>query len=152
MNRQQILETAITIITKDRAAVHGAPEDSFRRIADYWGVWLGRPISTTDVAAMMALMKMARIQGNPGHLDSAVDLAGYIAILGELQGEPEPPVTEVDDENDFVIGDVVVHETYGRGKVEEKRPASVKSGCTIRVRFETSFVNVWCYSSKLSKL
>jgi hypothetical protein len=33
---------------------------------------------------MMALMKLARMKANPAHVDSAVDLAGYAAIGGEI--------------------------------------------------------------------
>jgi hypothetical protein len=36
---------------------------------------------------MMALMKLARMKANPAHVDSAVDLAGYAAIGGEIGSE-----------------------------------------------------------------
>jgi hypothetical protein len=34
---------------------------------------------------MMTLFKIARIKGNPTHVDSYVDAAGYLAIAGEIQ-------------------------------------------------------------------
>jgi len=40
-----------------------------------------------DVAAMMALMKLGRIAGNPAHMDSWIDLAGYSACGGEIAGK-----------------------------------------------------------------
>jgi hypothetical protein len=38
-----------------------------------------------DVAMMMTLFKIARIKGNPDHIDSYIDAAGYLAIAGEIQ-------------------------------------------------------------------
>ena len=88
MNREQILSTAIQYVTKDRAATHGDAEDSFDNIADLWSWWMdGRErcvFNGLDVAMMMVFFKLARIKGNPGHLDSFVDGAGYLAIAGEI--------------------------------------------------------------------
>jgi hypothetical protein len=38
-----------------------------------------------DIAMMLTLFKIARIKGNPDHVDSYVDAAGYLAIAGEIQ-------------------------------------------------------------------
>jgi hypothetical protein len=38
---------------------------------------------TADVAAMLALLKIARLQQSPNHRDSWVDLAGYAACGAE---------------------------------------------------------------------
>jgi len=46
-----------------------------------------------DVALMMALLKIARLKGNPIHGDSWVDLAGYAACgaeSSELIRVPDP--------------------------------------------------------------
>jgi hypothetical protein len=89
MNREQILSTATQYITKDRAATHGNAEDTFSNIGDLWGWWMeGREIPTFndfDVAIMMTLFKIARIKGNPDHIDSYIDGAGYLALAGEIQ-------------------------------------------------------------------
>ena len=88
MNRVSILEHASDIITNDRAQTHGQDaEDSFGRIAAYWSAHLDHPVSATDVCAMMTLLKLARISGNPKHLDSWVDACGYAAIGGELSSD-----------------------------------------------------------------
>ena len=84
MKRQDILDTAKHIITLDRAATHGGAEDSFGTIAKMWSAYLGRDIAEHDVCAMMVLLKVARIKGNPTHLDSWLDSAGYAAIGGEI--------------------------------------------------------------------
>ena len=91
MNRADILATAAEYVTKDRHATHGAAEDSFNAIAGVWGWWLSTrtsgPLTAYDVACMMALFKLARMAGNPAHIDSATDLAGYAALAGEIATE-----------------------------------------------------------------
>ncbi|MFB2530698.1 DUF6378 domain-containing protein [Paracoccus sp. p3-h83] len=82
--RADILDTARDYVTRDRAATHGRPEDTFALIAAYWSAHLGVTISAVDVAVMMALLKVARIRANPGHVDNWVDGAGYLACGGEL--------------------------------------------------------------------
>ena len=88
MNREEILSTASQYITEDRAATHGDAEDNFENVADLWAWWTdGRDMGAFDgfdVAIMMTLFKIARIKGNPCHVDSYVDAAGYLAIAGEL--------------------------------------------------------------------
>ena len=70
----------------DRATDHGDMEDNFQRIALYWNAHLGLIdfIKTEDVAAMMALLKIARIHSNPTHIDNWVDACGYMACGGEV--------------------------------------------------------------------
>jgi hypothetical protein len=89
MNREEILQTASQYITKDRDATHGDAEDNFDNVADLWSWWMhGREICTVngfDVAMMMTLFKIARIKGNPDHVDSYVDANGYLALAGEIQ-------------------------------------------------------------------
>ena len=86
MKRDEILDTAKKYVTKDRAAEHGDMEDNFQRIAAYWNAHLGLVdfIKTEDVAAMMALLKIARIHSNPTHIDNWVDACGYLACGGEV--------------------------------------------------------------------
>ncbi len=84
MTRKEILDTATSHVTKDRAATHGEAEDSFGLIGSLWGVYLNHPVSAYDVALMMALLKIARARMNPDHLDSVIDGAGYLACAGEL--------------------------------------------------------------------
>lgn len=82
MNRKQCLEAAQACVLKNRDDIYGSPEDSFAQIAALWSAYLGtdaRTLEPHDVAAMMALLKIARICGNPTHADSWVDLAGYAA-------------------------------------------------------------------------
>lgn len=86
MKRTEILDTAREYVTKDRAATHGDAEDNFRRIAELWNAYLEpeAAISATDVAAMMALLKIARISSNDSNPDNWIDIAGYAACGGEI--------------------------------------------------------------------
>ena len=74
----------------DRANAYGSPEQSFGRIAEFWTTYLDRDITPADVAAMMSLLKIARIAGGRDGHDSWIDLAGYAACGGELHVDEGP--------------------------------------------------------------
>lgn len=84
MTRAEILDKAKECVCGQREQDYGTPESNFQLIADLWGDYLGRLISPTDVAMMMALLKIARIKNGGGTGDSFVDLAGYAACGGEI--------------------------------------------------------------------
>lgn len=86
MKRIDILKAAEDCVCKDRETDYGSPEDNFQRIADMWSAYLGdREIDSKDVAAMMALLKIARIASGHAKADNWIDLAGYAACGGELE-------------------------------------------------------------------
>lgn len=87
MNRSEILDTAKTYVINDRNDTHGEPENSFGLISAYWSAHLGRNIKPEDVAVMMTLLKLARIQTNSANADNWIDGAGYLACGGELATE-----------------------------------------------------------------
>lgn len=84
MNRKECLEQASKITQGERQENYGTPEDNFKRIADLWSIYLEQDIAPHDVAAMMSLMKIARLMNQPNHQDSWVDLAGYAACGCEI--------------------------------------------------------------------
>lgn len=84
ITRAGVLHAAEKIVTRDRQATHGKPEDSFAQIAQLWSAYLGVPVQPHDVAALMALLKLARIRENPKHADNWIDLAGYAACGAEV--------------------------------------------------------------------
>lgn len=90
MERGEVLATALSYITKDRAATHGDAENSFGVIASYWSTYLKSigmdmgSLAPHDVAAMMILFKMARVGNNPSHSDNWIDTAGYSALGAEM--------------------------------------------------------------------
>lgn len=83
MTRKECLDHAAKAVLTDRNAAYGEPEDSFGVIAALWSRYTGCDISTADVAAMMIILKLARVEGNPRHMDSWVDIAGYAACGAE---------------------------------------------------------------------
>jgi len=84
MERAEILETAMQYVTEDRAASHGDMERNFDLIGRYWSLHLGVTVTSLDVGIMMSLLKVARMQGNPSHMDNYIDCAGYMACAGEI--------------------------------------------------------------------
>lgn len=86
MKRAELLDTVAEVVGKDRQATHGRPEDSFTRIARLWSAYLDFDVQPHDVAALMALLKLARIRENPAHDDNWIDLAGYAACGAEVVG------------------------------------------------------------------
>ena len=87
--REMCLEQAKACVLKDRNSTYGEPENSFGHIAELWSVYSGYPHTATDVAVMLALLKIARIRSNPYHFDNFVDLAGYAVCAAECVKDGE---------------------------------------------------------------
>ena len=87
--REAVLTEAANAVLRDRNNSYGGPEDSFARIAAFWSTFLDVDIKSTDVAPMLALLKLARLAANPTHMDSYIDLAGYAACGAEVAGSIE---------------------------------------------------------------
>ena len=87
ISKKEVLELAISIVTR-REETYDSPSDNFRRTANLWATHLrnryGRNhtipvLDEADVALMLDLVKTARLEFDPTHLDSWVDKAGYAA-------------------------------------------------------------------------
>ena len=98
LTRADILHAAEKCVCGQREQDYGTPEDNFETIAELWETYLSRAcvdeaggvyIDATDVAAMMALLKIARIAAGGGKADSWIDLAGYAACGAECEGVTE---------------------------------------------------------------
>ena len=89
--RKRVLSEAEKCVCGQREQDYGTPEDSFEMIGKLWTVYLdyATKIDAHDVAAMMALLKIARIAKSPDHMDSWCDLAGYASCGGEIAGKEE---------------------------------------------------------------
>lgn len=83
MTRAECLHTAEEIVTKDRNSQYGEPEDCFALIARLWTDYTAVNLSSADVAAMMILLKVARVRNGKAKDDSWVDMAGYAACGAE---------------------------------------------------------------------
>lgn len=85
MTRAEILAEAEKCVCRDRNLKYGEVEDNFNTIAKFWSTFLDIEIAAPQVAAMMILMKTARIKASAGRdTDSWVDAAGYSACGAEL--------------------------------------------------------------------
>lgn len=90
MNKSEILKTAENIVNGDREKQYGKAENNFNTIANLWADYLSVKVEPTDiepkdVAAMLALLKIARIDTGHAKEDNWVDLAGYAACGGEIE-------------------------------------------------------------------
>ena len=107
MNRKDVLDKALKCVNGDREQDYGSPENNFRTIAEMWSAYLSAApcmeepetgiagvvreqktvvLDPFDVAAMLSLLKIARIASGHAKEDNWIDLAGYAACGGELQG------------------------------------------------------------------
>lgn len=85
--REEAIESIRSKVCGERLKEYGSVESNFGRIAALWNVWLSKKnvtLGPEDVAAMMILMKMARLMENPFHLDSSIDAGGYAVCLSVL--------------------------------------------------------------------
>lgn len=89
-DRQVCLETANEYVNKDRNSQYDEPERSFQNIGDLWNVYLsgvlGQEVKLTegDVAALMVLLKAARLMAGHESGDNWIDIAGYAACGYEV--------------------------------------------------------------------
>lgn len=97
MERADILNAAHACVCGDRDRDYGSPEDSFHVIGELWETYIkekcvGHPeadvcIVPEDVAALLGLLKIARIATGTCKADNWIDLAGYAACGGELEAK-----------------------------------------------------------------
>lgn len=73
-----ILLAADKAVSTERQGIYGHPAENFQNIATMWEGYKGVKFTTADVAMMMILVKVARYKNTPGHIDTLVDIAGYV--------------------------------------------------------------------------
>lgn len=104
MTREEVLQAAAKCVNGNRQEDYGSPENNFGLVAAFWNAYLRpymRPniigIDSKDVAAMLGLLKIARIATGRGKADNWIDLAGYAACGGELERAEEATRSEGDE-------------------------------------------------------
>lgn len=96
-----ILREAEDIIFGDRERTYGNPAFNLETISEFWRLYIVRkhnvavPLDYTDIANMMALLKLARLINTPDHEDSQRDLIGYIALTSRIQRAEQAPYKEM---------------------------------------------------------
>jgi len=76
-----LLREALQITTGARAHAYGHPSVNLERTAALMDAYLDgidRRLTVSDVAALMACVKLARLHQSPYHYDSLLDVAGYM--------------------------------------------------------------------------
>ena len=92
MNRKDVLEEALKLITGDRAESYGDAYENHARIAEGWNVIIRGAMDShglltpAHVALMMDWVKTSRLIESIDHVDSWIDKAGYTALGAELAG------------------------------------------------------------------
>jgi hypothetical protein len=85
-----ILKKALDAVTGARAREHGPARQTFARIATLWNAYLevrrepAAPLTASDVAELLLLLKIARAQSGAHSPDDFVDQAGYAGLAGAL--------------------------------------------------------------------
>lgn len=104
MTASRICGKAASLVGGDRAKTHGDKTENHQNIADLWNAYLGEALiarlTPTDVALMMALLKIARTKSGTFNPDDFIDMAGYAGVAGEiaaLVNVVSPPKTQDDD-------------------------------------------------------
>lgn len=82
---ENILTEAERIVYGDMERTYGTPAKNLNQIARLWSAYLDTEITAHEVCDMMMLLKLARLQNNPEHRDSLVDIAGYAALKERIQ-------------------------------------------------------------------
>ena len=83
MTGEQMLHRAAGIIA-ERGMAYGDAATSMAAVASRWSITLGHPITPAQVVLCLIDLKLTRLQHNPKHQDSICDLAGYAAVLQEV--------------------------------------------------------------------
>jgi hypothetical protein len=84
MNRNDFL-TDVSRVLSEREAIYGPPKQNFTEIANRWTESTGMTFSPEMVVICMIDVKLARLAYEPTHADSIRDIAGYAALLAEIQ-------------------------------------------------------------------
>lgn len=85
-DNKTLADEAYELIGGDRLEEYGDMRRSFENIGKVWSVLLGIEVSAEKVALMMVGLKLVR-ENNKHKRDNLVDLIGYTALLGRLEGE-----------------------------------------------------------------
>lgn len=93
MSKPTILQEAQAAVYGERGDTYGHPSLNFERTAELWQAHMcnRKPglMRVDDVAIMLALMKIARLEETPEHRDGWADLAGYAECGARVMGIDE---------------------------------------------------------------
>ena len=80
MTKTEKLLADVVDLVHTRGSVYGHPYTNHKRISELWSAYLDHPVTPSQVALCMALVKISRLTESPGHSDSIIDTLAYISI------------------------------------------------------------------------
>ena len=80
---ETLLREAMAVVASRRKQ-YGEASVLHHQLARRWSTTLGHPVTPAQVVLCMIDLKLARLAANQRHRDSAIDVAGYVALLEEL--------------------------------------------------------------------
>ena len=83
MSGETMLKEAGSVFAQ-RSELYGEPRVFFEALAKRWSLTLGRNVTAGEVVRCLIDLKLTRIDSNPKHQESVLDLAGYAAVLHEV--------------------------------------------------------------------
>lgn len=95
MKASEIAMKVAGLVDGEREKAHGNKATNFNNIARLWNAWfkindgLAGQLTGADVAKLMALLKIARMESGEHNDDDFIDGTGYLAIAGELSTPTE---------------------------------------------------------------
>ena len=137
MTRDDILDSAKSIINGERQGTYGKAENSFAIIAQMWTAYLGKELSSSDVANMMVLMKVARNANGVYKDDNWIDICGQAALGGEIQSNQD---------NNFAgynTDDISLDENYSIMVIDEYGPTDFEKVCELLTKVNGSKIIKW---------
>lgn len=79
----RLIEQVISTV-EARRTTYGSPTINMRRTAQLLSAYLGIKILPEQVPVIMQLVKIARLAETPRHLDSHLDIAGYVDVADQV--------------------------------------------------------------------
>ena len=114
MKADQLLRDTAAIVGGDREESHGSVVDSFRFISQLWSTYIGEAITARDVAVMMSLLKIGRMNQGDYNADDYMDALGYMAIAGEIEDYDQPRQITATEIQERKPGELIYVEKHAR--------------------------------------
>lgn len=97
MNHREVLKESASLIAM-RGKEYGPEDACFQRSADLASIVLNKPISKYDVAMILGLNKMARLQESRAKMDHYVDGINYMAFAAQFASDQSSVEVAVEDD------------------------------------------------------
>ena len=80
MTKTEKLLADVVDLVHTRGTIYGHPYTNHKRISDLWSAYLDHPVTPSQVALCMALVKVSRLTESANHGDSVKDAIAYFSI------------------------------------------------------------------------